>query len=137
MSTYRFKRQVVLNPGELGLDGVLIANGAEVTGSNMDLTGVDELAVYLNVDYAAGTNLRVALDVTPEAGSVSNWFLAQSESVTVGVGTANDYVTDRAIAADKKYVLKFKNINALQGRLRLLSTGGTTDTVVVRAIKAF
>jgi hypothetical protein len=134
---YRFLRQTVITPADLGLNGVAL--NSEKTSSTFSISGCREVAVYVNYTYAAGTAVTVELDMTPEEGSVSNWYKQQSVSVAAGTGTLSSYVASKAAgAASQKFEIRFTELNGKQARIRIVATGAPTasDTAIVTAVTA-
>lgn len=133
-------KQTKLEPATLGLDGVTLA--AERTSSTFALQGVSNLAVFVKHTYSAATRIDVNLDLTPDGldgiGSVTNWYKSQSVSISSGTATLSELDTQKATGgASGNYEIRFSDLNAAYGRLRISSTSGdASDIAVVTAIRA-
>lgn len=130
-------RAVVMTPADLGMNGVVAANGAPVTSNTFLLAGWDDITIYVFLDYVAATRVDVELLVSPifDTGATAFHSL-QSETVAAGTATLSTYEQQKAVAAaDLRFATRIKNLNAVEGRLRIEGVNGTTDTITVYAIR--
>ena len=137
MADFRFLRQRVLTPSELSLDAVTLA--ANRTSAVFDLTGVSQLAVYLNLSaYSSETSVKVYLDLSPEVPGSYVAYDQQSIAVAAGVGTATDLYVTHTVAAAENWEIRFRDLNAMSGKIRLVRAAGAAgDVISVKAIAAY
>ncbi len=131
-------KQSKLTPAALGLNSVGL--DAERTSSTFGLQGATNLAVFVKHTYAAATRIDVNLDLTPDGldgtGSVTDWYKSQTVSISSGTATLSELDTQKATgSASVNYEIRFTDLNAAYGRLRISSTSGTaSDLAVVTAV---
>jgi hypothetical protein len=139
MSKTQFFRQVKSLPNEIGLDGVGL--DAERTSTMFDLQGVTCLSVFVKHTYNAATRIDVNLDMAPEgmdvASGSSTWCKSQSATIVTGTATLAELDVQKATgSASGNYEVRFTDLNAFKGRLRISSTGGNgSDLAYVTIIR--
>lgn len=134
----RLMAQEVLSPAKLGLSAVVLS--AEKTSNSFSLWGYPNLAVFVVTTWHAATRIDVNLDVTPDGwdmGAISNWMKSQSATIASGAATMDELDIQKATSnAVVLFEVRFTELNAVHGRLRISSTAGDTDTATVTGILA-
>jgi len=124
----RYARSFPLLPAELGLNGVVLS--AERTSNTFSGEGYNQLTLDVRFTYAAATAVQVSVDHSEDA---TNWHQYQSISTSAGTGTTTPFTWEQAIAAASENWALERPINSPGFlRIRLNSTGGTTDSAIVR-----
>jgi hypothetical protein len=141
MGHRRFTRQVVINPTMLGLNGATL--DAEKTSNTFSIANLNELTIYVNATRVAYTALILKVDVTPEDGSVSNWYSLNGQASAAGVTTNVVWTDTFTTSASVKYAVTLPefgtpSINGRQARVKVSSTaGGASDTAIVTVIATY
>jgi hypothetical protein len=126
--TKGFTREHLISPAELGLNGVVVANGAPVTSSTFDATGYNQLRLDFSLTRVAATVLTFYLDHSRDGGST--WERLKTSSIAAGTETLSDHLVSLAVAGSVNFPY-LTSIFYKKMRLVITTTNGTTDTVTV------
>jgi hypothetical protein len=140
MSTFRFMRQHRVEPAILGLDTVVVANGAPVTSNTFSIEGHNQVSLHLFLDRQAATRVDVKLFTSPlrVGETIGNfWSQVMSNSIAAGVGTSTELELQNATGGDEYFEYKFGKLNAMSAKFEIEAVGGTTDTIKGYAILAY
>jgi hypothetical protein len=131
MTTQPFTKYRKIVPHKLGLNNVVVANGAPVTSSTFSIAGYNQLSFQFALTRVAATSVTAYVDTSNDGGTT--WHRTQTKSISSGTETLSPRLMTQAVSANENWRWEFGGVASDLARLVVEGVAGTTDRLTVSA----